>query len=332
MKNLFTVSIALALLLAACAPSTPGSGVATAEVGTAVVVTVISGTEGGGTAAPFPTPEPPTPIPPLPSGLSPIEAKYRLLEEFPDFFFCDPDLYPVAIGDEEELARQRFPEIQANTEEFQAILNHNGMAGQTTFTDEQKLLIYREHKKLAAIMFELNGDKYLFQIQTSDGNEKGFVISGLVNGAGQVQVQDRQQAIATCPICLAAHTQIDTPNGPVAVENLRTGDPVWTVGESGSRIAATVLKIGHVPAPAGHQMVHILLEDGRELWASPGHPTADSRVFRDLKAGDLLDGSRVKSVERVAYDQQFTYDLLPSGGTGFYWANGILIGSTLANQ
>ncbi len=330
MKSLLIVSIALALLLTACAPSTPGSGVATAEVGTAVVVTVISGTGEIGTAGPFPTPEPPTPIPPLPSGLSPIEAKYRLLEEFPDFFFCDPDLYPVAIGDEEELARQRFPEIQANTEEFQAILNHNGMAGQTTFTDEQKLLIYREHKKLAAIMFELNGDKYLFQIQTSDGNEKGFVISGLVNGAGQVQVQDRQQAIATCPICLAAHTQIDTPNGPVAVENLRTGDPVWTVGESGSRIAATVLKIGHVPAPAGHQMVHILLEDGRELWASPGHPTTDRRVFRDLKVGDLLDGSRVLQTERVPYDQQFTYDLLPSGGTGFYWANGILIGSTLS--
>src|SRR3989442_783087 len=28
--------------------------------------------------------------------------------------------------------------------------------------------------------------------------------------------------------------------------------------------------------------------------------------------------------------QPYTYDLLPSGDTGFYWANGILVGSTLA--
>jgi hypothetical protein len=76
-------------------------------------------------------------------------------------------------------------------------------------------------------------------------------------------------------------------------------------------------------------MMHILLEDGRELWVSPGHPTADGRIFGDLIAGDLLDGSRVRNVERVPYGQPFTYDLLPSGGTGFYWANGILIGSTL---
>jgi len=38
----------------------------------------------------------------------------------------------------------------------------------------------------------------------------------------------------------------------------------------------------------------------------------------------------VIKVERLGYTGTDTYDLLPSGNTGFYWANGILIGSTLA--
>src|SRR5215216_5486522 len=49
-----------------------------------------------------------------------------------------------------DLAIQRFPEIQANAEVFQAILAHNGLSGVTTFADEQKLLIYGEYKKLNA--------------------------------------------------------------------------------------------------------------------------------------------------------------------------------------
>jgi len=43
----------------------------------------------------------------------------------------------------------------------------------------------------------------------------------------------------------------------------------------------------------------------------------------------VLDGAHVTLVERVTYHGGSTYDLLPSGGTDFYWANGILMGSTL---
>ena len=44
---------------------------------------------------------------------------------------------------------------------------------------------------------------------------------------------------------------------------------------------------------------------------------------------DPLDHSIVKTAELVPYGQAYTYDLLPSGVTGFYWANGILLGSTI---
>ena len=82
-------------------------------------------------------------------------------------------------------------------------------------------------------------------------------------------------------------------------------------------------------APAGHRMVHLRVADGRELLASPGHRAASGRTLGSLAVGDLLDGSRVTHWELVAYDGDRTYDLLPGGPTGRYWANGILLASTL---
>jgi hypothetical protein len=72
------------------------------------------------------------------------------------------------------------------------------------------------------------------------------------------------------------------------------------------------------------------LDDGRELWVSAGHPLGDGRIVGQLQPGDVLDGAVVLSAERVAYRGGATYDLLPAGETGFYWANGILMGSTMS--
>jgi hypothetical protein len=49
-----------------------------------------------------------------------------------------------------------------------------------------------------------------------------------------------------------------------------------------------------------------------------------------LAVGDELDGSRVTFWELIAYGGARTYDLLPAGKTGMYWANEILLSSTLA--
>jgi hypothetical protein len=130
--------------------------------------------------------------------------------------------------------------------------------------------------------------------------------------------------------CLAGNTLIDTPNGPVPVKELRKGIPVWTADASGKRQRATVLNTAQTKVPPGHQMVHLVLADGRQLLASPGHPMVDGRPIGTLTAGDLMNGMEVVSAERVPYNEDYTYDILPSGGTGTYWADGILIGSTLA--
>jgi len=269
-------------------------------------------------------------IPTLPSStLSPTELKYRVLDEFPDFFFCDPDFYPIARGDELTRAQSRVPEIQADQEVFQAILSRNGLEGTTTFSDEQKLLIYRDYKKLNAIHFTLVEDTYQFQIQTGMEGQQGSSITGTIDGDGSIEVQQQNSVIPSCPICLAEGTLIDTPQGPVAVEDLRVGDQVWTVNEAGERVSGSILQTGHVRVPANHQIVHVLLSDGRELRASPGHPTVDGRRLGNLRVGDLLDEARIQLIERPPYGGSATYDLLPSGDTGFYWANGVLIDSSM---
>ena len=113
------------------------------------------------------------------------------------------------------------------------------------------------------------------------------------------------------------------------VEDITPGDMVWTLSAWGKRIAEPVVQVARVPVSAGHLLVHVMLADGRELWASPGHPAADGRVLAGLHSGDVLDGSRVLRAEIVAYSGSATYDILPAGFTGAYWANGILMGSTL---
>jgi len=132
-----------------------------------------------------------------------------------------------------------------------------------------------------------------------------------------------------CPICLAKDTLIDTPAGKVAVQNLQKGDAVWTVNSEGERVAGVVLEAAQTLVPATHQVVHVVLQDGRELFASPGHPIADGSTIGELAVGDILDGHKVTNVTLILYGEGYTYDILPSGLTGLYWANGILLGSTL---
>jgi len=110
MKTLTVFTVTLVVILTACAPIIPAVGESTPIVITAEVSTTIAEPVNPfDTAVPFPTPELPTAIPTLPSSsLSPTELKYRVLDKFPDFFFCDPDFYPIARDDELTLALQRF--------------------------------------------------------------------------------------------------------------------------------------------------------------------------------------------------------------------------------
>ncbi len=143
-------------------------------------------------------------------------------------------------------------------------------------------------------------------------------------------VSRKPSGMPNCPICLAAATLIATPGGEVRVTEIKAGMVVWTAAADGTRIAAPVVEVGSISVPSGHVMVHLRLADGRELLASPGHRSADGRPLGSLGLGDELDGSKITLWELVPYAGSRTYDLLPAGATGTYWANGILLSSTLA--
>src|SRR5438552_15960889 len=118
-----------------------------------------------------------------------------------------------------------------------------------------------------------------------------------------------------CPICLYGESLIDTPEGKINIKELKVGMPVFTVDKFGQKQVSVILKVSRTEVSTSHFMVDIVLKDGRELFASPGHPTSDRRIFGNIRIGDIVDHSMVKSVKIVPYSQRYTYDILPYGDT-----------------
>ncbi|MEP6694505.1 MAG: Hint domain-containing protein [Chloroflexota bacterium] len=279
---------------------------------------------GGALASPSPTPSPTA----SPGPLTVPQLKYRVMDELGRPWFCDPDFFPVGRGDEGQRAQEKLPEIQKDADTFAAIVAHLKLS--PPFTADQQLAIYREWKTLNVLKLEPINNVWAFAYLAMRNTGGGERVDGRVSADGQVTVINRQQSgPPPCPICLALGTRIATPDGDVAVQELRIGDVVWTMDATGARIAAPLIAVGNMPVPATHQVVALTLADGRLVFVSPGHPTADGRQIGDLAAGDTLDGARIVSAQRVAYAGGATYDILPAGATGTYWANGVLLGSTL---
>jgi hypothetical protein len=267
-----------------------------------------------------------------PATLTQTALRFGLLDEFGMLWFCDPDSFPVPRDNEPELAAKQLPAIQADRDAFLLILARRGIPSGITYDAGQVLAIYRDWKMLNAIALEPIGNRrYRFDLLTTVAPDaaEGLRTAGIIDDVGAITIE--QQAPSgppNCPICLARGSLIATPDGPRAVQDLRVGDPVWTLDLAGVRVAGTVIRAGSVAAPRDHHVVHLVLDDGRELVVSPGHPLVDGRRVGDLRVGDTLDGALVIGADLVSYADDRTYDLLPSGSTGAYWAGGILIGST----
>lgn len=111
------------------------------------------------------------------------------------------------------------------------------------------------------------------------------------------------------------------------ISELQVGDFVYSV-EHDAVVAVPILEVRKRPA-RGHVVPQIALSNGQILQISGQHPTSEGRTFDQLKEGDNLGGLQVTSVEWVTYEQPFTYDILPASDTGYYFAAGAMIGSTL---
>jgi hypothetical protein len=269
---------------------------------------------------------------PVGSPLSVNQLKFAVIDAIGAPVYCDRDFYPLArAGGEQASAIAEYPAIHADSELYATIVGHEHLPS-GDLTDAEKLVLYRAWKLLNAITLNQNGSDYSFsyRVLSKTGTASYLMVAGTVRVDGVVTVSSRTPTGAPpCPICLAASTLISTPTGNVRVTDVKPGMIVWTALADGERIAAPVLEVGSIEVPAGHLMVHLVLADGRDLLASPGHRTADGRQLGSLASGDALDGSTITQWELVPYSGDRTYDLLPGGGSGQYWANGILLSSTL---
>ena len=126
------------------------------------------------------------------------------------------------------------------------------------------------------------------------------------------------------PICCSPDTRIKTTGEQKRIADIKKGELVLTDGGK----AVKVKKVSKTPVK-NHKVLKVLLNDGTILEISPEHPTADGRKLKDLKMGDILDGRLVVETKLIPYIYGYTYDILPDSASGNYYANGVLIGSTL---
>jgi hypothetical protein len=134
------------------------------------------------TAAPMATgvplrdikPLPPAPVPPI--IVSKVEfpkVRYSVLDGLQDVHYCQSRF--------EDIRREidAFPQIQADQETFKEISAHLHLKPDMGFSDDQKLLAYREYFKLTAVTLDLLISKYQF---------KYGAYVGLINQAGQIKI------------------------------------------------------------------------------------------------------------------------------------------------
>ncbi len=261
------------------------------------------------------------------------ELRYALIDQWGPLWYCDPDFYPVARADEADLAIERFEEVRADAEAFAAILARIGLDVGADATADQKLAIYRAWKQQNAILLDPVGDgafRFDYLSMPPPGASEGRRTAGTIDADGSITVEAQAPAgEPICPICLARGTRIATPDGEVAVEAIRVGMRVWSIGLDGRPFVATVILTGRTPVPVTHVVIRLVLDDGRVVRASPGHPLADGRRLASIRPGDRVDGATVVSAVAEPYEGRSTFDLLPDGPTGLYLADGIPLGSTL---
>jgi len=269
------------------------------------------------------------PATPSPSSrpLSRPELLLRVLDALRErVFFCGPPV--VMVPTRERFLREVSALRRSDPSTYRAILRHEDLRGPPR-TEPDLARVDRMFQQLLAIRLGPadGGDSFRAYVAGPRGSPHRLV-SGTVTTTGQVTIE---RSVATagpaCPICLARGVAIATPSGPVQVQDVRAGRAVWSTDRSGRRIRATVLRTRR--RRASGPILRIVLADGRTVVVSPGHPTANGRLLGWLHVGDGLAGSRVSSVTSIPY-RGFTYDLLPSGPTGDYLADGVLLGSTLS--
>src|SRR5439155_14801320 len=71
--------------------------------------------------------------------------RYALLRHYPDFAYCDPDLYPVARGDQQSAADRWWAGVPHSSPEVSAILAQHGY--REPLSADQRRTAYGDHER-----------------------------------------------------------------------------------------------------------------------------------------------------------------------------------------
>lgn len=142
------------------------------------------------------------PAPPPATGGTPASVwklRYMLLGHYPDFAFCDPDYYPVARDDEQSAADAWWARVNHSSPEVQTIIAQHGY--REPLTGSQRLVAYRDHKKLSVITMTAVSGGYEYQLSTgTPGGRPDHTVTGMVTLDGTVHERSRRPRPGGCPV------------------------------------------------------------------------------------------------------------------------------------
>lgn len=132
--------------------------------------------------------------------------------------------------------------------------------------------------------------------------------------------------------CLPPDAKISTNNGKKTIKLLQVGDTVLSINANNQIISVPIIDKDSIFVGTTHYVLDIELADGRKLEVSAEHPDRNYRLLDNYKKGFELDGSKIIRIDKIKYENDYTYDILPGSATGMYYVNDILLGSTLFYQ
>ena len=253
MKNL--AGLTAALLLVACASATsptlqptPTPASTSTETATSLPRLRLRRDEPSPSASATPAPSASTtPTATASGGLSPAEIRYLLIDKFGPLHYCDPDEYPVAHGDEQQKAIAQFPadrRRRANARRHLA----SGRPHRPDDVLRRRQAAHLPRVEGAQRRRRATVGQRAVPVRRDERGRRGERRGDALPGHGRCPDGPDQHHYAgagvrrECPICLARGTLIATPNGPVAVDQLQPGDPIWTTDASGKRVASVVVQ------------------------------------------------------------------------------------------
>ena len=111
--------------------------------------------------------------------------------------------------------------------------------------------------------------------------------------------------------CFVAGTMIDTPNGPVQIEQLQVGQSVYAYDTEKDKLVESVVARVWVH----HQKLFrtLLLPDGRTLGVTENHPVYSATQKRYVPAGTLGPGTSLIRMQGANAQASVALDVLPDG-------------------